>query len=1302
MLEITTLEQNNVTVSVPYYNYTRNYSLGENSTQRLTVPAEAIQPFAKEISGDLSSLPTNGVYRNGRALEVTAQRPVTISVVSSFRSNSDSYLALPTHVLGDRYSVSTYSTPETEYDFTNNLPAVVSIIAVEDLTVVSFYLNGSSNSETTSETVMGGFASRNLNKGDIWVIASKDINSDIGGSIIKSNKPVAVITGNQCTEVPLGNPFCDFAMNMEIPSHAWGSQYVTIPSPGRKHGNIVRTFPLFDNTSILRNGAVVWNYSEANPELASKPFELPRDYSVTQPVLISSDKRFYAIEHGTGTSEDNRPNIHGGPSTQALMPIGNDVTNAYFTSSSNMGDINSDSYLRIVYRKGDSLGELPFIIQRMPALSTELDLSDNQTVIGNGDIDGTDYGFIIIKLPAGGSFKLSGEGIKSIQKLVNSGRTSSAQPIYLTMETMEALKDTLPPVVEYSQQCDGTIFGFAEDMPKDPAVRSNMGANLMQNDSNFVFVPESRNNVPRKSWTLKPIDGSKDAYAELIFWDMRGNRAIYPIYYSAPKIDVSKEIIDFGRNLFGSELLDTVRVTNLSASVEIEYKSISLANGEHFSIREIDKKPLVNSRLQPGNDLNIEIEHNPTSAGLYLDTLILDKGCGTKVLALIKSLSGNSYINVSDRRLGDIPQDQEKYFDITVQNDSEYELNLFGTYFKKGSPFRITGNSPDINNIWTLPPNTKRTLELSVNTDMAGEYIDTLIVMSDAQEGDSLGIIEVDIKPPGLVVNSYDFGRRAIISNQGEGYVASAGGIRLSNRASRPLTVSDVELPSNSFLLEEDLQGMRIEAGEIIDLPIIFSPETPDRYISTLEITDNLGQSTVSELTGIGTCPSISFDIQTENLTVFGDTLFTSIKINNASLADWEFADSILIEDVYSSDNDIVIDRSNLPIWLYEGGSTEVGIIFYPDTNPGSYDREIVVVRNSCDSDNPVLSGAFVEYNSEISLAGELTTACVNMPAYGSVIIKNLSNHEVDYSGLAFSPALPQFDLLNPLLNSFTLQSKEEIEIGFEFFATTEGDYSTKLVIDEGYDNKLSQNIDIEAESFLRQIYASEDDLSPTVGDTTGQSYMLSSSTGESLAIDKASFILTYDATFMDPVNGSLSLSDELTDAGFSLSNIIYTDGSVSFGIHSDFPAAIANRDIEIVNILYKYYLPNDDSDYKVMLESTFPAGCTNITSRKDSIKLKGCGIDLRQVTSSNFDNNISAFFDGDNVNVSGSVKHGGPLLLEIYDISGSLVGTVFDGKIESGGFDFVFDGFALNSGQYFVSLKTNQLYLNEKVSILR
>ena len=167
---------------------------------------------------------------------VTATANVSVSCLNQGRYSADSYLALPTNALGMKYVVASYAN------------TTLAVISPQDDTIV--YLipnikgilryNGSSYTKGQKIKIQ-------LNKLETFHL---DHHSDLSGTIIEANKPIAVLSGNKCAKIH--TRYCDHQIEFLLPVSSWGTTFLvaTTAIMNKTGGDIFRVFAYESNTRI--------------------------------------------------------------------------------------------------------------------------------------------------------------------------------------------------------------------------------------------------------------------------------------------------------------------------------------------------------------------------------------------------------------------------------------------------------------------------------------------------------------------------------------------------------------------------------------------------------------------------------------------------------------------------------------------------------------------------------------------------------------------------------------------------------------------------------------------------------------------------------------------------------------------------------------------------------------------------------------------------------------------------------------------------------------------------------------------
>ncbi len=125
----------------------------------------------------------------------------------------------------------------------------ISVIATEDNTTVEF---------TFSIAMAGGISSTHsvvLNAGETYLIRDDNNNTTISGSLVTADKPIAVISGSQNTNIC--NSFsADSGVDQLVPTCNVGSEYVVVRGDGSSYQNYAVVVPVENNTDIFLDGSI--------------------------------------------------------------------------------------------------------------------------------------------------------------------------------------------------------------------------------------------------------------------------------------------------------------------------------------------------------------------------------------------------------------------------------------------------------------------------------------------------------------------------------------------------------------------------------------------------------------------------------------------------------------------------------------------------------------------------------------------------------------------------------------------------------------------------------------------------------------------------------------------------------------------------------------------------------------------------------------------------------------------------------------------------------------------------------------
>ena len=179
------------------------------------------------------------------------------------------------------------------------------IIATEESTNVSITLKTASPGNVTFSNLTftnGDIINITLNRLQTFYVYL--ITNDLSGSLIESNKPIAVFSGTDCAFIPKNVGVCNIIESQMTPVSQWGKNYI-VPNtyPGQCH---VRIFAFYNASHISINAK--FNLS-SNITINSGDFWETTLYgSQAQPLVISSDTVVSVVLYGAWSEGSNKYN----------------------------------------------------------------------------------------------------------------------------------------------------------------------------------------------------------------------------------------------------------------------------------------------------------------------------------------------------------------------------------------------------------------------------------------------------------------------------------------------------------------------------------------------------------------------------------------------------------------------------------------------------------------------------------------------------------------------------------------------------------------------------------------------------------------------------------------------------------------------------------------------------------------------------------------------------------------------------------------------------------------------------------
>jgi hypothetical protein len=223
-------------------------------------------------------------------VHVVSDNPVAVYGLSNRRASTDTYVALPTNVLGLSYRAMGYERLGYDDKFTSQ----ITFIATDDNTTAKITLTGN----TRGGRKTGEIYSVTLNKGEVYQLqgaSGADGKSDLTGTLVTTDKPIAFFTGHTCAQVPANINFCDMLLEEVPPINSWGKQFFVSKMLG-KGWYVVRVVAHENDTKIFFNEKFIKTLAAG---------EFYEAQHVKDNLMIVSDKPILVGQYATGSEADS-------------------------------------------------------------------------------------------------------------------------------------------------------------------------------------------------------------------------------------------------------------------------------------------------------------------------------------------------------------------------------------------------------------------------------------------------------------------------------------------------------------------------------------------------------------------------------------------------------------------------------------------------------------------------------------------------------------------------------------------------------------------------------------------------------------------------------------------------------------------------------------------------------------------------------------------------------------------------------------------------------------------------------------
>ncbi len=1264
------------------------------------------------------------------AVHVYSEDPVICYGVTRYTRTSDGFLAIPVSSLGKEYIIASFA--DWGSSATYSFPSYTSIVAAYDNTNVRFILGGSETTMTAGGMLSGQQKDYSLNEGDVLLIGTSGVFSDLTGSRVIASKPVAVLSGNFCSDIPIGTIRCDYIIEMELPTHTWGKDYFVTHMQSRLYNSIIKIFAKEPDTKIYRDGRQIGIIPNVGGTLGLGYLEMRADDGPARCVVISGDKPIGVTQFNPGQGDDGIGATD--PFQMVLTPLEQFQKEIIFNTPGIQGGYGFPlNYINIVYEANEG-GALPddFEIGTVKGSKVEwnkLSITDPNP----GDpfavqINGKNYNGKIVQLNGDGVYRLRAERPFTAYAYGYSFYDSYGFPTSVALGDLTK-PDTVCPVPTWSMDCYGVISdGYVLDEPRDPEVRSNLSIIYFNSGQSFNFKFSVDEFIPGEdeetNWEANVIDPTKDARAVIVFSDRRGNDTTIVINFYAPKFTIRPDFVDFGLLEFGDVVDKTFWAINESKTSDILINELRLKfSNENFEVIGF-ATPIF---IAPKDSIpfTVRFTGNDIGKSTFKDSIGIGDTCIFAFKSHIEARVGQPAIEVSDATFGDVSVGKTVNKDIYIKNSGSTQLviNSFsgpaGSVYKTNLPY-ISEDEPLI-----IDSGEQYIFTVSFTPDTENSFPDQIIFHSNAERTDSIAILNGRGIKSDLISNSYDWGRKRISRTNFpiDAYPADNDVIKLENNGSEVVKIYGLNIISdnkgNAFIFDRNrFDNLNIDAGSSIIIPVTFQPTETGEHELIIRYENSAGSETETVLKGIGILPRISTSDYDFGTTIVNDIQHPNLRTVVFTNTAWEYGDSLTITNFTSlpNGNSISSDFSNfgeegfkydktalaLPIVLQQGESIEIPAQFVSnDINGNSASLKSVSDAESDAVSNWNGSGV----SQSLTATGGNAITCVDDIELIDCYVTNTGNGSIQVTALELSQIDNYFSFNTPDdANGFTLAEGESKLIVIKYEPFTKGEHTADLIVKnstlEMPEITANPAITGTAEQFTRNtsVFIPADSKNPRICQKVEAIVRLDGGDDITLAkIQELSVVVNYSNGFLKVISEEIKLGS-LISSTFNLNNLIIDDtkGEIKFDLQAKTSTDFLNGAGDLFHLAFDTFLPtqSDTSTFSVIKQTITAIGsaCVVINNISNSIQLEQiCIFDMRKIA---YTGGVYDFapinpnpVTSTETNFEFSVALEGWTEISIFDSKGQIVARPVAETLKPGKYSVNIPVEILNNGTYFCKM---------------
>lgn len=607
-----------VTLKIEHYDFEQKITTKSNGVVDYIFTSQLVSIYQKNDDEP----PRHEELYEKRAVIIESDDPIVCYGIADESYSSEGFLIIPNHLLGMEYIAACYN-HSYDKDETKYLTPYINVVSPYDNTSVYITYGGNYTTTTAGGTKMNETDTLLMSRGDVWNVGGIGERADLTGTYIRADKPVGVISGNLCASIPSNTYPCDFIVEQNMPMETWGKTYHYAPIMTRDSNSILRIFAKEPNTTIYRDGEEIGTIKRMGGTYEDGGWlEVRGAEGHSKTATYTSNKPFSITQYNTAHNDDG---VEFDPFQMLLLPEEQYQREILFsTPGIPDGAGFKHNYVNLIHL-ADENQELPDYLLWGTVSDGKVtwnklkDIFPEATQPYEYMLDGEkQYLLKSFKLPSDGVYAIKSDEPFVAYLYGRNAFSGYGFPLAYAASSSD-VQDTLPPVAEFTQDCNGNIKGKIIDEPRDnEQERSNLGNISFDQDESYNYRYSREDFIPGEDATIEfeidIIDPRFPACAKLYFVDKAGNRGDTTICYTPVKFQIRARDKELGEKVNFGTFKPTDPPKTLPFLVESLEESQTVLVTEVMLYSEDASKEPDNASFGPGfkmSGMNLPFQLGP-------------------------------------------------------------------------------------------------------------------------------------------------------------------------------------------------------------------------------------------------------------------------------------------------------------------------------------------------------------------------------------------------------------------------------------------------------------------------------------------------------------------------------------------------------------------------------------------------------------------------------------------------------------------------------------------------------------------